>query len=63
MYKPTVTLFGTIGNVFPVWGPVRLPVISWSRSNTHWVAASDLLYPYIEFSSAIETICDETAVG
>ena len=43
MYTPPFTVFGTIGNVFPVGDQSGCQLFPGAQVILHWVAASDLL--------------------
>src|SRR6185437_10588463 len=54
--------FRTIGYIFSVWRPIRLPVIAWCCGELDRIASAYFLYPDIELSAAIGSVGYKTPV-
>ena len=59
----SVTLLGTIGNVFSIRRPIRLPILTRSLGDLYRIAAADLLHPDVELPAAVRAVGDVSAVG
>src|SRR5215471_10496052 len=59
----TISFLGTIGNVFAVRRPFRLPMVPPSFGDLNRITTTDLLHPDVELPAAIRTVSDVSTIG